>query len=137
MTFYYNGNTSSPRAEQLQDILDVRDQLNISTGNPNLKKTFSQSASVSFNRSMITEESFNYLNINFYFNNSFNKIATATQFISKDTIINGYQVLQGARLTRPVNLNGQWSLSMNSSYSFEIKSLKLRLNPSLSYSLLS
>lgn len=38
MTFYYNGNTDSPRAEQLQDILDVRDQLNISTGNPNLKK---------------------------------------------------------------------------------------------------
>ena len=134
MTFYYNGNTDSPRAEQLQDILDVRDQLNISTGNPNLKKTFSQSASMSFNRNIVSEENFSFLNVNLSFRNSFNNIATATQFISKDTVINGYQILQGARLTRPVNLNGQWGLSMNSSYSFEIKSLKLRLSPSLSYS---
>ena len=133
MTFYYNGNTDSPRAEQLQDILDVRDQLNISTGNPNLKKTFSQSASMSFNRNIVSEENFSFLNVNLSFRNSFNNIATATQFISKDTVINGYQILQGARLTRPVNLNGQWGLSMNSSYSFEIKSLKLRLSPSLSY----
>ena len=134
MTFYYNGNTDSPRAEQLQDILDVRDQLNISTGNPNLKKTFSQSASMTFSRSIVSEENFSFLNVNLSFRNSFNNIATATQFISKDTVINGYQILQGARLTRPVNLNGQWGLSMNSSYSFEIKSLKLRLSPSLSYS---
>ena len=33
----------------------------------------------------------------------------------------------------PVNLNGQWGISMSSSYSFGIKALKLRLSPSLSY----
>ncbi len=114
MTFYYNGNTDSPRAEQLQDILDVRDQLNISTGNPNLKKTFSQSASMSFSRNIVSEENFSFLNVNLSFRNSFNNIATATQFISKDTVINGYQILQGARLSRPVNLNGQWGLSIHS-----------------------
>ena len=89
---------------------------------------------MSFNRNIVSEENFSFLNVNLSFRNSFNNIATATQFISKDTVINGYQILQGARLTRPVNLNGQWGLSMNSSYSFEIKSLKLRLSPSLSYS---
>lgn len=89
---------------------------------------------MSFSRNIVSEENFSFLNVNLSFRNSFNNIATATQFISKDTVINGYQILQGARLSRPVNLNGQWGLSMNSSYSFEIKALKLRLGPSLSYS---
>lgn len=130
----YSGNTTSPSARQLQDILDVRDQLSVSKGNPDLKKTFSQSASVSFSSSMISEERFNFLNVGLSFNNSFNNIASATQFIQNDTVINGYEVLRGARLSMPVNLNGQWSISMNSSYSFGIKALKLRLNPSISYS---
>lgn len=130
----YNGNTSSPSATQLQDILDVRNQLQVSKGNPNLKKSFSQSASVYFNSSIMSEEKFRFINVNLSFNNTFNKFATATQFINKDTIINGYEILRGARLSMPVNLNGDWNVRMSSNYSFEIKALKLRLNPSLSYS---
>ncbi|GEM_PF-184664 len=130
----YSGNTSSPSASQLQDVLDVSDQLSVSKGNPDLKKTFSQSASINFSSSIVSEEKFNFLNVGLSFNNSFNNIASATQFIENDTVINGYEVLRGARLSMPVNLNGQWGISMRSSYSFGISSLKLRLNPSLSYS---
>ena len=54
-----------------------------------LEKTFSQSASMSFNRNIVSEENFSFLNVNLSFRNSFNNIATATQFISKDTVING------------------------------------------------
>ena len=134
LNFSYNGNTSSPSASQLQDVLDVSDQLSVSKGNPDLKKTFSQSASLSFSSSKISEEKFNFLNVGLNFNNSFNNIATATQFIENDTVINGYEILRRARLSTPINLNGQWSISMNSSYSFGINALKLRLSPSLSYS---
>ena len=134
LNFNYSGNTTSPSADQLQDILDVRDQLNVSKGNPDLKKTFSQSASMSFSSSLISEEKFSFLHASVNFNNSFNNIASATQFINNDTIINGSEILRGARLSMPVNLNGQWSISTNVNYSFGIKSLKLRLNPSISYS---
>ena len=88
LNFSYNGNTSSPSASQLQDVLDVSDQLSVSKGNPDLKKTFSQSASLSFSSSKISEEKFNFLNVGLNFNNSFNNIATATQFIENDTVIN-------------------------------------------------
>lgn len=134
LDFNYNGNTSSPSAKDLQDVLDVSNQLSVSKGNPNLKKTFSQSVSVSFRNSMVSEDKFNFFNASLSFNNSFNNRATATQFIEKDTVINGYEILRGARLSMPVNLNGQWSISMNTNYSFGVKPLKLRLSPSLSYS---
>ena len=70
LNFSYNGNTSSPSASQLQDVLDVSDQLSVSKGNPDLKKTFSQSASLSFSSSKISEEKFNFLNVGLNFNNS-------------------------------------------------------------------
>lgn len=134
LTASYNGNTSSPDASDLQDVLDVTDQLHVSRGNPSLKKTFSQNLNISYRQSHFSENSYNFLNVSLRLSNTINQRATATQFLTRDTVINGYTLLKGATYSTPVNLNGTWSASATVSYSFNIPSLKLNLYPSLSYS---
>lgn len=133
LEFSYNGNTTSPSADQLQDVLDVTDQLNVSKGNPHLKKTFSQNFSLQYNDIRYSQNSYSYFNANLSFNNTFNQNTRMTQFIEKDTVINGYTILKGARLTMPINLNGQWNISASTSYSFKLNPLKLNISTSLNY----
>lgn len=133
MEFSYNGSTTSPSAEQLQDVLDVTDQLNVSKGNPHLKKTFSQNFSLQYSDIRYTQNSYSYFHANLGFNNTFNQNTQMTQFIERDTTINGYTILKGARLSMPINLNGQWNISASTSYSFKVNPLKINITTSLNY----
>lgn len=128
----YNGSTSSPNAEQLQDVLDVSNPLQVSKGNPGLKKTFRHSFSMRYNTSN-TEKS-TYMNIDASINQTFNNVSTNMQFITRDTIVNGYELQRGTRLSSPINLNGGWNFDIRANYSFPIRPLKLLVNPSLAYS---
>ena len=129
----YSGNTSSPSANDLQDVLDVTDQLNVSKGNPHLKKTFSQHVSANYSDNRYTEESFSYFQASLSFSNTFNQQSQTSLFINQDTVINGYTVLKGARFSMPINLNGQWSISASASYSTKINPLKMNISTSLNY----
>ena len=131
--FSYNGNTSSPSANDLQDVLDVTDQLNVSKGNPHLKKTFSQNISINYSDNRFDQESFTSFNARLSFSNTFNQQSQTSLFINQDTVINGYTVLKGARFSMPVNLNGQWSVSASANFSTRIKPLKLNFSTGLSY----
>ena len=64
---------------------------------------------------------------------TFNQMASNVKFIQRDTVIRGYAVLRGVRLTTPVNLNGNWDVSARVDYSFPWEKLKLRFNTALSY----
>ena len=129
----YNGNTSSPSANDLQDVLDVTDQLNVSKGNPHLKKTFSQHLSVNYSDTRFSEERFSYFQASLSFSNTFNQQSQTSLFIQRDTVINGYTILKGARFSMPVNLNGQWSLSASANLSTKINPLKLNISTGLNY----
>lgn len=126
----YYGNTTSPTAEQLQDVLNVANPLQVSTGNPNLDKSYQQSLSLFFDRS--APEHSRFLTFRLSAGQTFNKIASNVCFLDRDTLINGYEVLRGARFTSPVNLNGDWNIDTDLSYSFPVEKLKLRFNTSFS-----
>lgn len=51
LTFLYNGNSSAPNLAQLQPVPNTRNLQNVIVGNPNLKSTFNQTASLSFQNS--------------------------------------------------------------------------------------
>lgn len=126
----YNGSSSSPNAVQLQDVLDVSDPLQVSKGNPGLKKSYHQSIGLSYNRAFPEKSTFFDLDVNG--GQTFNQVATNVKFIQQDTVINDYTLVRGARLTVPVNLDGNWNMSMTAGFSFPWK--KLRFNTRLSYS---
>lgn len=127
----YNGSTSSPNASQLENVLDVSNPLQVSKGNPSLKKTFRHSLSTRYNSSNMEKST--YINIDASIDQSFNNVASNMQFIKNDTIVNGYELQRGTRLSSPINLNGGWNFNFNVYYSFPIRPLKLMINPSLSY----
>ena len=132
LDFSYRGSSSSPNAVQLQDILDVSNPLQVSRGNPYLKKSYNHTVSMNYTRSLSDKSIFMYS----YFSGgqTFNQISSNVKFIERDTVINDYELVRGARLTTPVNLNGMWNMSANMNCSFPWKKLKLRFNTSLGYS---
>lgn len=131
LNFNYNGSTSSPNADQLEDILDVSNPLQVSKGNPNLKKSFRHMMGVRYSSS--NSEAGTYLSFSATISQSLNNVATNMQFIKNDTIVNGYELQRGTRLSSPVNLNGGWNFDTNVNFSIPIKALKLSLNPSINY----
>ncbi|MGL5684097.1 MAG: outer membrane beta-barrel protein [Marinifilaceae bacterium] len=131
LSVQYHGNTTSPSASQLQDVLNVSNSLQVSTGNPNLHKSYRQSVSMYYDRS--NPEKSRYMSVNVSGGQTFNKIANDVQFIERDTIINGYAIQRGARFTLPVNLNGDWSMNSSVNFSFPWEKLKLRFNTNMAY----
>lgn len=93
----YRANTSQPSMSQLLDIYDDSDPLNISTGNPGLKPSFTQNFRLFYNaffqktqRSVMA-----HLNLNMTNNSITNKVT--------------YNPTTGGRITRPENINGDWT----------------------------
>lgn len=128
----YSGNSSSPSVTQLQDVLTISDPLRVSKGNPNLKKSFSHNLMMDYTFTQL--ESSGFLNATINAGQTFNTIASNVQFISRDTIVDGYLLARGASLTVPVNLSGSWNMSGRVSYSFPWEKLKLRFNANVGYS---
>ncbi len=94
----YRARTSQPSITQLLDITDDSDPLNISTGNPGLKPSFTQ-------------------NLNFWFNKTWEKtmrtVAAAFNYSNTRNSISNkvtYDETTGGRLTRPENINGNWNM---------------------------
>lgn len=129
MKLAYSRNTSSPTAVQLQNILDVSNPLQVSRGNPNLKKAYRQIADFTFNGAK--PEKNTYYSIRFSLGN--NKITTTTRYIACDTLIDNYLIQRGARFRTFENLDGEWNAGMNLTYSFLMNMLKLRVNSTLEY----
>lgn len=93
LRFSYNGRTNQPTISQLQNVPDVTDPLNVSTGNPDLKQEFNHTFNVGYS-------TFNILTFKFIAAN-INVSTTANK------IVNSIDTLgRGVQLTRPVNMNG-------------------------------
>lgn len=70
LRFNYYGNTSQPQIEQLQPIRNNNDPLNIRLGNPDLKPSFGNSMSFSYNSYKVLSQQSIYLNGSFGFTNN-------------------------------------------------------------------
>ena len=127
----YSGHSSSPSVTQLQDVLDVANPLQVSKGNPGLKKSYSHNLSVSYIYTGL--ESSTYLSGTLHFSQTFNGISTNTKFIARDTVVNGYLLKRGASLSMPVNLNGNRNIGINVSYAFPWKKLKSNIHTTTGY----
>lgn len=95
----YRATTTQPSMSDLLDIYDDSDPLNITTGNPGLKPSFTQRLRLFYNqywektqRAVMT-----FLNFQMVKNSISDKVT--------------YDATTGGRIIRPENINGNWSLN--------------------------
>lgn len=131
---YYRSRTSIPSLTQLQNVIDLSNPLQISSGNQNLKQTFEQYLSIRYG-GFDKETSRNamvFLNGNY----TSNYIGTEIGFITQDTVIRGVPIKAGTQYTKPVNLDNYYTSRMFAVYGFPLKAIKsnLNVNGGLNYS---
>ncbi|MFT2009449.1 outer membrane beta-barrel protein [Pontibacter sp. 13R65] len=122
----YRTNTNAPYITQLQDVLDNTNPLRFRIGNPNLVQSYQHNLNLRFRT----------------FNSETNRVFSAfvssslvNNFITNSTpdatpadVSEGVEILRGAQIIRPVNLNGNWNARSFFSYGQPIRALKTNVN---------
>ncbi|MCC9165630.1 TonB-dependent receptor [Pontibacter harenae] len=128
--------TNVPSAEQLQEVLDISNPLQVSIGNPDLDQDYQ-------NRLFMRFRSFNPETNRVFFLGVFGTMTDnfiANSVYSGDNVpaelIEGYTLRTGARLYRPVNLDGYWNVRSFFNYGQPINfiSSNINFNGSIGYS---
>ncbi|NCT94729.1 MAG: outer membrane beta-barrel protein [Chitinophagaceae bacterium] len=118
----YNGTTRNPTLAQIQPFIDNIDPLSITIGNPNLKQEFRHSFNFGYSDYKVLKSK------NFYIDGSF---TTTTNAITNASFVDAL----GRRVNQAINVNGNYSGYMWSSYGFEIiptYNLSFRFSPNIS-----
>ena len=110
LQFQYRGNTSQPSIDQLLVINDDTNPLNKTTGNPDLKPSFTQSFNLRFNNYIMNHQ--RMINANLNFSTTMNSIVNKVTY----TDIGGQE-------SRPENINGNWNAGGNIMWNSAIDSL--------------
>lgn len=95
----YRGRTSQPSMTDLLDVTDDSNPLNITRGNPGLKPSFTNNLNAFFNT--YNADAQRGISANLRFSNTLNSIS---QMVT-------YNEETGGRITRPENINGNWSVN--------------------------
>lgn len=126
----YRANTSQPSMTDMLPITDDSDQMNIREGNPGLKPSFTQTASLRYN---------NYVQKRFSSIMAFVNYSNTQNSVSNRVT---YDDMTGGRTTRPENINGDWNISGAFMYNTSLDTLgrwnintmtNLRYNNSVNY----
>jgi len=132
---FYRASTNFPAVSQLQDAINQANPLNISSGNPDLKQSYTHllAGRYTYTNSKTSRSFF----ANIFLQTASDYISNAT-FIPKtdSTIQQGYVLNGGSQLTKPVNLDGYRNLRTFFTYSLPVKKLKtvVNLNAGFGYS---
>ena len=125
----YRSNSSSPSVRQLQQTIDNSNPLQLYQGDPNLNQVVDHDLSLRYISSNI-EKATNWMAF-VSVNKKFDYIGSdVTIFKEAQTLDNGMKVAKGAQLSKPVNLDGYFSLRSNLTYGFPIDLLMSNLNVS-------
>ncbi len=123
----YSSKTTTPSVQDLQEVIDLSNPLYISTGNSELEQARSHSLMAFYTASNIKKG--NRLSVNVMASTSNNMVGRRTIVAANDTTINNkYFLPTGGQFSQPVNLDGQFMLNANVSYSLPLKKLKSKLN---------
>lgn len=127
LRLFYRTSTNEPSITQLQNVVNNSNPLFLTAGNPNLKQEYAHQASLRYSASdtKLGRNFFIYGSANY----TGNSITNSTFVAQRPTLLpNGILLEQGAQLTSPVNLDGNWSLRTFANYGSPIKGIKTNLN---------
>ncbi len=134
LRFFYRTSVTSPSVSQLQSAVDNTNPLLLTTGNPDLKQSYSHTL---LTRLMLSNtDNAQSMLVFFYANYTEDYIGNSVVTAERDTILSGgVRLSPGTQLTSPVNLGGYWNLRGLCTYGFPVDFLEsnLNLNAGLSY----
>ena len=145
LRFYYNGNTSQPRIDQIQPVSVNTDPLNITMGNPNLKPSFTNRFNLSYNSYKVLSSTSLWLNGSYSF--TMNPIVSN---VTTDAAA-GSSTYQSINLTsrntsnfyfsanlnnkiKPIDINFGFYTSANGNTSYNYSNTELNKTQSYTYS---
>lgn len=134
MFFAYSGRSQLPSFEQLSRQIDDRSPLFLSSGNPNLKPSYTHSFSVNGN---YVCSNTSVLSGGANLSITQNQVASRSRYYAEGITLEdwgGYQVAPGATFTTYENLNGTLNVNGNIGYSCPIPFIKSNLNTRIMYS---
>lgn len=126
----YRSRSSSPSVTDLQNVIDNLNPLFLSTGNPNLDQQVSHTANLRYLRTTKSGHTFIAM-VGATIQQDY--VADST-FVAKEDIALSPTVTlnKGSQFTRPVNLDGYYSLQSMVTYGFPVDFIRSNINFSLS-----
>jgi hypothetical protein len=123
----YRASTTVPSISQLQNVPNVSNGLFVTMGNPYLKQQTSNTVSSRYTYTNTKKGTSFFANV--YFQQISNYIGSSTFIASRDSVITPNVILKaGSQLTRPVNLDGYYSLRSFLTYGLPLKFIKSTVN---------
>lgn len=127
----YRTSAGPPSVTQLQPVVDNRNPLFLTTGNPDLKQNYNHTFSLQYNRTNIERSSSLFLYL--HGQHTSNSIANSTFIAPRDTLVSGVHLGPGSQLTYPVNLDGYWNAQVFFTGARRIRSLQSNLSLNLGF----
>jgi hypothetical protein len=128
----YRSGTNAPSIDQLQEVINNSNPLFLRTGNPELEQEYSHRlvARYTFTNSLKGQSFF----ANIFFQKTQDYTANATYIASEDsTLSNTVTLYKGSQLTKPVNLDGYWSLRSFLTFGQPLRFIKSNINLNAGY----
>lgn len=132
---FYRASPTFPTITQLQDVVNLTNPLSVSSGNKQLKQSYTQFMGGRYSYSNTKNSRSLFAGV--FMQRASDYITNATFVASQDSIIQqGIVLRKGSQLTKPVNLDGYVFLRSYLNVGLPIKKLKttLNLNTSVVYS---
>ncbi len=126
INLFYRTNTRTPSITQLQDVIDNTNPLILSSGNKDLDQQYSHSVGLRWRYANPQKGNSAFAMISGNINTHY--ITNATVLAVKDTMIGDILLPKGGQYTRPVNVNGNWSLSTMLNFGTPLLFMKSNLN---------
>lgn len=133
--FMYRANTNQPSVTQLQDVYDITNLPFVTAGNPDLAQQYSHVLSTRYTFSNTTKGILLVGNV--FLQTASNYITNATFVPQRDSALTPDVTLKaGQQLTKPVNLDGYFSLRSFLTFAMPLKFIKssINFNGGVSYS---
>lgn len=126
----YRSKSSAPSITSLQNVIDNSNPLFLSTGNPNLDQQLSHTANLRYIHTTKSGQTFIAM-VGATIQQDY--VADST-FVAKDDMVLSPTVTlnKGSQFTRPVNLDGYYSLQSMLTYGFPVDFIRSNINFSLS-----
>lgn len=132
---FYRGRVSAPSVNQLQNVINNSNPLFFSTGNPDLQQQYTHNLVTRYTYTNSVKGQSLFANV--YLSSIDNYISNATYTATQDSVLSNTVILRkGSQLSKPVNLNGYYSVRSFLTFGTPIKAIKsnLNLNAGFSYS---
>lgn len=122
----YRSSSEAPEVDELQEVVDNSNPLFLSSGNADLDQQIAHTLNLRYIRTTLTGQTFIAM---LGATARTDYIADSTMVADRDLILpSGITLEKGAQYTRPVNLNGYYSLQSMLTYGFPVDWIRSNIN---------